>query len=60
MKEYWQVELTDCTQKVSSFVTADGLYECKVMPFGMNATATFQRLMGCTVCIDDIVILIQT
>ena len=52
-------------QAASAFVTRDGLFECKVMPFGMkNASATFQRLMnmitqnldGCIVYIDDIVI----
>ena len=65
LKGYWQVGLTPKAQAASAFVTRDGLFECKVMPFGMkNASATFQRLMnritrnleGCIVYIDDIVI----
>ena len=65
LKGYWQVGLTPRAQAASAFVTKDGLFECKVMPFGMkNASATFQRLMnmitqdidGCIVYIDDIVI----
>ena len=65
LKGYWQVGLTPRARKISAFVTGDGLYECKVMPFGMkNAAATFQRLMnlitynleGCVVYIDDLVI----
>ena len=65
LKGYWQVPLTERAQKISAFITADGLYECKVMPFGMkNAASTFQRLMtiitkdleGCVVYLDDIVI----
>ncbi|XP_068204621.1 uncharacterized protein [Palaemon carinicauda] len=65
LKGYWQVGLTPRAQEVSAFVTGDGLYECKVMPFVMkNAAATFQRLMnlvtskvkGCVVHIDDVVI----
>ena len=63
------MELTDLTREVSAFINPNGLFECKVMPFGMrNAAATFQRLMsfvlqgieGCTAYIDDIVIFSQT
>uniref|UniRef100_A0A3B1IC10 ribonuclease H n=1 Tax=Astyanax mexicanus TaxID=7994 RepID=A0A3B1IC10_ASTMX len=47
LKGYWQVPLSDRAQKVSAFVTPEGLYCCKVLPFGMkNAPATFQRLMN--------------
>ena len=65
LKGYWQVALSPQAQEISAFITCDGLYECKVMPFGMrNSAATFQRLMtlilqdipGCAVYIDDIVI----
>ncbi|XP_068233339.1 uncharacterized protein [Palaemon carinicauda] len=65
LKGYWQVGLSPRARKISAFVTGDGLYECKVMPFGMkNAAATFQRLMnfitcdleGCVVYIDDLII----
>ena len=65
LKGYWQVGLTPKARGISAFVTGDGLFECKVMPFGMkNAAATFQRLMnfitrnleGCVVYIDDLII----
>ena len=65
MKGYWQVPLSEEARKVSAFITPDGLFECKVMPFGMrNAASTFQRLMwlvtrdleGCIVYLDDILI----
>ena len=65
LKGYWQVGLTPRARAVSAFVTHKGLFECKVMPFGMkNAAATFQRLMnlvtqdleGCVVYIDDVII----
>ena len=68
LKGYWQVGLTPRARMASAFVTKRGLFECKVMPFGMkNAAATFQRLMniitqdleGCVVYIDDIVIYSQ-
>lgn len=43
LKGYWQVPLTERAERVSAFVTPDGLYQYCVMPFGMkNATATFQ------------------
>ena len=42
LKGYWQVLLSRRARKISAFVTSDGFYECKVMPFGMkNAAATF-------------------
>ena len=62
---YWQVEIDE---KDRPFTTGDGLFEFRVMPFGLcNAPAVFQRLMDlmlsrirwehCLVYIDDIVIL---
>ncbi|XP_068213448.1 uncharacterized protein [Palaemon carinicauda] len=65
LKGYWQVGLSPRARRISAFVTGYGLFECKVMPFGMkNAAATFQRLMnyitqnleGCVVYIDDLII----
>ena len=65
LKGYWQVPLTVRAQKLSAFVTPTGLYQYKVMPFGMkNAPATFQRLIqqltgdlvGCEGYIDDVII----
>ena len=42
-----QIPLTDRAKEISAFVTPDGLYQYKVMPFGMkNSPATFQRLIN--------------
>ena len=69
LKRYWQVPLTARAKEVSAFVTPDGLYQYKVMPFGMkNAPATFQRLIngvlsgldGCEAYIDDVVVYSNT
>lgn len=69
MKGYWQVPLTDNAKEISAFVTPDGLYQYKVMAFGMkNAPATFQRMMhsllhniqGCEVYIDDVIVYSMT
>ena len=69
MKGYWQVPLTPRAVEVSAFVTPDGLYAYKVMPFGMkNSGATFQRLMnsvifeleGVDVYIDDLIVYSDT
>ena len=66
---YWQVPLTKRAQEISSFITPDGLYKYKVMPFGMrNSPSTFQRLMNhiirdipnCQAYLDDIVIYSNT
>ena len=65
LKGYWQVPLTQQACEISAFVTPSGLYQYKVMPFGMkNAPATFQRMVnklvrdidGCEGDIDDVFI----
>ena len=65
LKGFWQVPLTDRAKEVSAFVTPNGLYQYKVMPFGMkNSPATFQRLINmviaglddCDAYIDDAII----
>ena len=68
---YWQVEMSEEDRAKTAFSTHEGLYEFKVMPFGLcNAPATFQRLMdlvlsgiqwsSCLVYIHDIVIVGKT
>ena len=36
LKGFYQVPLTDRAKEISAFVTADGLYQYKVTPFGMK------------------------
>ena len=65
---YWQVELEEADREKTAFCTTEGLYQFKVMPFGLcNAPASFQRLMDlvlsglqwsqCLVYLDDIIVL---
>ena len=65
LKGYYQVPMTMRARTVSAFATPDGLYQYKVMPFGMkNAPATFQRMINnvikdldyCYAYIDDLII----
>eukprot|EP00731_Ephydatia_muelleri_P007381 Em0003g1629a len=64
---YWQVDVREEDCQKTAFATGEGLFEFKVMPFGLcNAPVTFQRLIDrvlkylkwteCLVYLDDIVI----
>lgn len=64
---YWQIEVDECDREKTAFVTPDGLYEFKVMPFGLCAApGTFQRVIDtvltglkwqrCLVYLDDVVV----
>ena len=65
---YWQVEVGEEDREKTAFCTPNGLFEFKVMPFGLcNGPATFQRLMDlvlaglhmshCLVYLDDIIVM---
>ena len=65
---YWQVEVAERDREKTAFTTHEGLFEFKVMPFGLcNAPATFQRLMDlilagvqwsrCLVYLDDVIVI---
>ena len=64
---YWQVEVDKVDREKTAFTSRRGLFEFKVMPFGLcNAPATFERLMEivlaglnwqiCLIYLDDIIV----
>ena len=64
---YWQVPLALEARPKTAFITNGGLWQFKVLPFGLcNAPATFERLMDkvladiprqeCVVYLDDILV----
>ena len=69
LKRFYQVPLMERGKELSAFVTPSGLYQYKVMAFGMkNLPATFQRLInsvtsgidGCDMYINDAIIYSDT
>ncbi|XP_071537584.1 uncharacterized protein [Panulirus ornatus] len=68
-KGIYQIPLTKNAQTISAFITPFGLYEYRVMPFGMrNSPGTFQRTMNflfqdldkVEVYLDDIIVYSDT
>ena len=48
---YWQVAMSPEAKRKAAFVTNEGLFHFRVMPFGLcNAPATFVRLMDRVLC----------
>lgn len=68
---YWQIAVDDMDREKTAFITPDGLYQFKVMPFGLcNAPATFERMMDallhgfkwsiCLCNLDDVIVFSPT
>jgi len=67
---YWQVPLDEYSGPISAFVTPNGHFKWKYMPFGLrNAPATFSRLVDkllkglerfCAAYLDNIIIFSDT
>ncbi|GFT08021.1 hypothetical protein TNCV_2589441 [Trichonephila clavipes] len=68
---YWQIEIDEADREKTAFITPEGLYEFKAMPFGLcNAPATFERMMDnllrhfkwtmCLCYLDDIIVFSET
>ncbi|UYV68177.1 K02A2.6-like, partial [Cordylochernes scorpioides] len=66
-ERYWQIDVEESDREKTAFITPDGLYEFKVMPFGLcNAPATFERMIDnllkglkwtiCLCYLDDIIV----
>lgn len=68
---YWQIEVDERDSEKTAFITPDGLFEFKVLPFGLcSAPGTFQRMMDtvlsglkwqtCLVYLDDVIVFSST
>ncbi|KAJ8388106.1 hypothetical protein AAFF_G00147240 [Aldrovandia affinis] len=64
---YWEVELTPDAWPKTAFTIGQGLWQFRIMPFGLcNAPATFEQLMErvlnhvpkqhCIICLDDLLV----
>ncbi|XP_018366780.1 PREDICTED: uncharacterized protein K02A2.6-like [Trachymyrmex cornetzi] len=68
-KGFWQIELTEAASKLTTFATPFGRYKFLRLPYGIsNAPEIFHRVFsqlfekipGCTIYIDDIIIHTKT
>ena len=68
---FWQIEVAPESREKTAFVTPDGLWQFKKMPFGLcNSPASFQRKMdivltglkwnSCLIYLDDVVVFSST
>jgi hypothetical protein len=68
---YWQVEMEPSDKPKTAFTTRKGLYQFKVMHFGLcNAGATLERLMEtvlsglnweiCLIYLDNVIVISKT
>ena len=68
---FWQIKMSEKTKQKAAFITQEGIYEWKRMPFGlMNAPISFQTVMthvlrglnfkSCLVYVDDILVFSKT
>ena len=68
---YWQVEMEEEDRQKTAFTTRSGLYQFRVMPFGLaTAPASFERLMEialrglqwtrCLIYLDDVICIGKT
>ena len=68
---YWQIPMKKEDREKTAFISYEGQYQYKVMPFGLcNAPATFQRMMdvvlaglkwqSCLVYLDDVIVFSST
>ena len=68
---YWQLEAKPEDRHKTAFATRKGLFQFRVLPFGLcNAPATFERLMEtvlaglqwdiCLIYLDDIIVFAKT
>ena len=64
---FWQIQMDPESKEKTAFVTADGLYQFKKLPFGLaNSPACYQRMINlilsglrwsvCLVYMDDILV----
>ena len=54
LKGFWQVQLTERAKEILAFVTPDGFYQNKVMPFGMKKSlSSFQCLINKVIANND-------
>ena len=69
-KGYWQVSVAEEDRHKTAFITTKGLYQFRMMPFGLcGAPATFQRMMDevirrmnqfASVYLDDLIVFSTT